>query len=163
MNTNDLAQRLQQLEDKDAIRQLKARYFACCDGKDFAGFRACFADGVVDIDYGVVGCFDNADALVAIFKQIAGHPHMLEWHHGSNAQIEFSGPDQARGKWSLQYQLINTIDGTLTQIGGEYADEYQRTEAGWKMSATHFVARTTLALKLDADAVKTLMAGAPGN
>ncbi len=156
-----LEQRLYTLEAKDAIRQLKANYLASCDAKDLRGFRAAFMDGKVDIDYGPIGCFDNADDLVAIFQQIACHPHMLEWHHGSNPQIDLLTPDHATGRWSLQYQLINTQDNTLTQLGGEYEDEYRLTDDGWKISATRFSPRTTLVLALQGDTLSCPLMGAP--
>ena len=141
------------------VQALKARYLAACDAKDCDTFRASFADGTVDIDYGALGTFDNADALTAIFRDMACHPHMLEWHHASNPQIEILSEDTAKARWSLHYQLINTQDGTLTQLGGEYDDEYRHVAGAWKITKTHFKPRTTVALKLDEDAVKTLMAG----
>ncbi|RZO84289.1 MAG: nuclear transport factor 2 family protein [Oceanococcus sp.] len=156
-----IEQRLSQLEALDAIRQLKAAYLSSCDAKDCQGFRDAFMDGPVDIDYGPIGCFDNADDLVAVFRQIACHPHMLEWHHASNPQIELLASDHARGHWSLQYQLINTQDNTLTQIGGEYVDEYRLTEAGWKISATRFAPRTTLVLALQDGQLNCPVMGSP--
>ena len=95
MNDDALAQRLHRLEAAEAIRNLKARYLAACDRKDPATMRACFADGTVEIDYGAVGCFDNADALVALYTQMACHDHMVELHHGSNPQISVTAEDAA--------------------------------------------------------------------
>lgn len=161
MSNSLLEQRLAVLEDTEAIRSLKARYLACCDAKDPVGMRACFADGEVAIDYGVVGRFDRADALVEIFKQIGCHPHMVEMHHGANPQITLRGDDHAEGRWGLHYQLINTQDNTLTQLGAYYEDEYKKTPAGWKISATRCVVTSMLSLKLAADAVRALVIGRP--
>lgn len=161
MTDPGLLQRVLILEARDAIRQLKARYLASCDRKDPAAFRTCFVDGPVSIDYGPVGQFSDADALTAVFQQAACHGHMLEWHHASNPEIEVLSTTQARGSWSLHYQLINTQEQTLTQLGGEYADEYRLTDSGWKISATRFEPRTSLVLQLDETAVKTLLAGTP--
>lgn len=154
-----LEQRIHALEDREAVRQLKSRYLACCDAKDPAGFRACFANGKVAIDYGAIGQFDTADALVAVYTQMACHAHMVEMHHGSNAQIELTGVDSAWGEWDIHYQLINTQDHTLTQLGGHYHDEYLRTKAGWKISATRFQVISTLILQLDENAIKRVFAG----
>ena len=132
----DLERRLQALEDLDAIRSLKARYLACCDAKDPVGMRDCFADGPVVIDYGAVGRFDSAEPLVEVFKQIGCHPHMVEMHHGSNPQIQLKADNHAEARWSLHYQLINTNENSLTQLGAYYEDEYRKTAAGWKISAT---------------------------
>ncbi len=160
MNTSQqLLQRLELLEARQAIIDLKSRYFACCDAKDVDGFRACFADGKVDIDFAALGQFEDADALTQVYRDMACHPHMLEWHHGSNPQVQMLGPDQARAQWSLHYQLINTQENTLTQLGGEYADRYVRQADAWKISASHFKPRTCLVLRLDETAVATVYAG----
>ncbi len=159
MTDTDLLARLHRLEATQAIIRCKSRYLAACDAKDCEGFRASFVDGPVNIDYGPIGQFDTADALTEIFQQMACHAHMLEWHHASNPQIELIADDHARGRWSLHYQLINTQDQTLTQLGGEYEDEYRCVDGQWKISATRFAPRTSLSLQLDEQAVKTLAAG----
>ncbi|RQR29148.1 nuclear transport factor 2 family protein, partial [Burkholderia sp. Bp9131] len=76
--------RVRRLEDADAIRQLKARYFTCCDRKDPQGMRDCFAPGTVHIDYGRIGTFEHRDALVDVFERLGCHPHIVEMHHGVN-------------------------------------------------------------------------------
>jgi hypothetical protein len=159
MTNPALEQRIATLEAIEHIRQLKARYLACCDAKDSAGMRACFMDGPVKIDYGVVGTFDRADALVEIFKQIGCHPHMVEMHHGVNPQIELLDGEHAKGHWGLHYQLINTQDKTLTQLGAYYDDEYRKTTTGWKLSATRCVVTSTLVLQLAPDALKSVVIG----
>ncbi len=161
MNSHSIEQRLQRLEDIEAIRALKARYLFSCDRKDPAGMRACFADGKVHIDFGVVGRFDRADALVKIYTDIACHPHMVEMHHGMNPQIEIVDAENARGTWSLHYFLINTQTNQATQLAGYYEDEYRKVAGNWKISATKFIATSTLSLDLTGDNLKRLYAGAP--
>ncbi|MFA5938066.1 MAG: nuclear transport factor 2 family protein [Sinimarinibacterium sp.] len=159
MQSADLARRVQVLEDIEAIRSLKARYLSCCDRKDPAGMRACFADGPVHIDYGVVGTFATADALVELFRLVGCHDHMVELHHGANPQIEIFDAARARGTWSLHYFLINTKDRTLTQLAGYYEDEYTKYGAQWKMAKTRFVATSTLVLDVSSETAKALFAG----
>lgn len=159
MNPDDLARRLQALEALDAIRALKSRYLACCDAKDPVGMRACFMDGPVHIDFGAVGVFDRADALVEVFKTIGCHEHMVEMHHGVNPQIELLAPDRANGHWGLHYQLINTRENTLTQLGARYEDVYQRTADGWRIASTRCIVTSLLVLQLGTDSVKTVLAG----
>lgn len=161
MSTQTPEQRLQRLEAIESIRHLKSRYLFSCDRKDPGGMRACFADGPIRIDYGVVGTFDTADALVKIYTEIACHPHMVEMHHGMNPQIEVLGPDRARGTWSLHYFLINTQSNSVTQLAGYYEDEYCRQDGEWKICATKFVATSTLALDLTGENLKKLYAGSP--
>jgi len=159
MNSGTTEQRLQALEDAEAVRSLKARYLFCCDRKDPKGIRACFADGKVHIDYGAIGTFDSADALVDVYTQIACHEHMVELHHSSNPQIEVLDATHARGTWSLQYGLINTQAQSITQLAGYYEDEYLKQGGVWKISSTRFVATSTLALDYSEAVAKTLFAG----
>ena len=159
MANPSIEQRLQALEDAEAIRTLKARYLFACDRKDPKGMRACFPDGKVHIDYGAVGTFDNADALVGLYEQVACHDYMVEMHHGANPQIEVLDAARARGTWSLHYFLINTQTRSITQLAGYYEDEYVKQGSGWKMSSTRFVATSTLALDYTESVAKILFAG----
>lgn len=155
----DIQQRLQRLEDIEAIRQLKARYLWCCDRKDPAGMRACFADGPVHIDYGAIGTFDRADALAKVFTEIGCHDHMVELHHGMNPQIEVLDATRARGTWSLHYFLVNTQTRGATQLAGYYEDEYRKDGGAWRIVSTRFVPTSTLALDLSEGTAKALFAG----
>ena len=156
---DSVEQRLQHLEDIEAIRALKARYLWCCDRKDPRGMRACFADGRVDIDYGAVGRFDNADALAKVFSDSGCHPHMVEMHHGMNPQIVILDENRARGTWSLHYFLINTQSKGLTQLAGFYEDEYKKANGAWKIAKTRFTVTSTLAMDLTEGTAKALFAG----
>lgn len=162
MNIEELAARVRQLESIEEIQRLKAHYLASCDAKKPADVRSCFADGRVHIDYGVVGVFDSADALVEVYEKAACHPHMVEMHHGVNPQITILDCDNASGRWGLQYQLINTQDNTLTQLGGFYEDEYKRTSDGWKISSTRFEVTSTLVVSLGESMATVLAARTAG-
>ncbi|CAB3794091.1 Bile acid 7-alpha dehydratase [Paraburkholderia caffeinitolerans] len=139
-----LEARLRALEDADAIRSLKARYFACCDMKDPQGMRECFAAGPVRIDYGAIGVFDNRDGLVAVFERLGCHPHIVEMHHGVNPQIEVLDSAHARGTWGLHYQMLDTRERAFTQLGAYYEDEYRKIDGEWKIAATRCVVTSTL-------------------
>jgi hypothetical protein len=152
-HVESLEARLGRLEDADAIRSLKARYFASCDMKDTEGMRDCFVSGAVRIDYGRIGVFDHRDQLVEIFSQLGCHPHIVEMHHGVNPDITVLDEQNARGKWGLHYQMINTQDKTITQLGAYYDDEYRKVDGIWKISATRCVVTSTLVVNYD---------GAPG-
>ena len=155
---SDLETRIRKLEDADAIRALKSRYFFSCDRKDPKAVRACFVDGKMVIDYGAVGSFDNADAMVKIFTDVGCHPHMVEMHHGANPQIEVLDETHAKGKWSLHYFLINTQTKTLTQLGGEYEDEYLKQNGVWKIAKTKFICTSTLVMDISDATPKMLVA-----
>jgi hypothetical protein len=154
-----LEQRLAALEDLEAIRQLKARYFFCCDQKDPQGVRDCFAPGPVRIDYGSLGVFEARDQLVELFQRLGCHPHIVEMHHGVNPQLTVTDAEHAHGTWGLHYQQIDTKTNTLTQLGAYYQDEYRKLDGAWKIVATRCVVTSTLVLQLDSDAIQTVFAG----
>ncbi len=79
--------------------------------------------------------------------------------HGANRRVEGFDGKRAKGKWSRHYFLINTQTKTLTQLGGEYEDEYVKQNGVWKISATKFVATSTLAMDLNEATPKTMFAG----
>lgn len=139
-----LETRVRKLEDADAIRSLKARYFTCCDRKDPQGMRDCFVPGPVRIDYGRIGVFEDRDQLVAIFERLGCHPHVVEMHHGVNPQIDLRDDTHARGTWGLHYQMIDTQARTVTQLGAYYEDEYAKRDGVWRIAATRCVVTSTL-------------------
>lgn len=133
-----LERRVRALEDVEAIKQLKHRYFFSCDQKRPAEVRTCFVDGPMTIDYGRIGQFDSADAMVAVFEQLACVDHMVEMHHAQNPQIELVDDDRATGTWGLYYFLIDTERQICTQLAGFYEDEYRREPDGWKIARTAY-------------------------
>ena len=121
-----LARRITVLEDIEAIRQLKHRYFFFCDRKRPADVLACFAPGEVRIDYGRIGQYASAADMVEVFTALACQEHIVEMHHAQNDQIEILDATRAAATWGLYYFMINTRDRTVTQLGGYYLDEYRK-------------------------------------
>ncbi|MRV72103.1 nuclear transport factor 2 family protein [Duganella sp. FT92W] len=156
----DLSDRISRLEAVEAIRQLKARYFHSCDGKDPDGMRDCFAAGPVDIDYGALGRFTDREGLVRLFTQLGCHPHIVEMHHGVNPDITVIDGDHARGTWSLHYQQIDTVKQTVTQLGALYDDAYVRVGGEWKISATRCKVTSSVMLSIAGGVPSVLHAGA---
>lgn len=159
MTNETLEARIARLEAVEAIRKLKARYFHACDTKSPRQMRDCFIEGEMLIDYGRVGTFNNRDALLAVFELLGCKEHIVEMHNGPDGQIDILGESRAKGIWSLHYQLINTRDNTLTQLGAFYHDEYTRVDGEWKISATRCEVHSTLVLSLADAGVGVLFAG----
>lgn len=156
----DLAQRIAALEQIEAIKRLKHRYWRACDGKDPKSFRACFIRSGADIDYGRLGAFDDADPMAAIFEKIAlhrvgGQHVILDMHHGLHPDITITGVGTATGRWTLRFRQLNLLENTETVTTGEYDDEYVIEDGEWKMSKCHFVETWSLKRPLSPDAVVT--------
>ncbi|MBK8990172.1 MAG: nuclear transport factor 2 family protein [Gammaproteobacteria bacterium] len=154
-----LERRIAVLEDIEAIRQLKHRYFFMCDRKRPADVLACFAPGEVRIDYGRIGQFSRAADMVDVFTALACQEHIVEMHHAQNDQIEILDATRAEATWGLYYFMINTRERTVTQLGGYYLDEYRKIDGAWKISATACHVTSTELLDLGEGMAKVIFAG----
>ncbi len=154
--------RLRRLEDIEAIKQLKHRYFIACDGKDAEGFKQCFVEGAgqVQIAFGRIGDFNDRDALTATFSKLACEDHIVEMHHAQNPVIELLSDDAAQARWGLYYFMINTQERSCTQLGGHYNDRYVKRDGRWLISASEFVATSTYLSSVADDVCRPLFVGA---
>lgn len=154
----ELAARLDRLEARERVRELKHRYLRACDVKDVAAFRACFDDGPVDLDYGPMGAFDRADALTELFERFAlrrggdGY-RLLDMHHALHASIDIDGPGEARGRWSLRFRQIDRDRWTETVASIEYDDRYVRRDDDWRIRASRARQLWTMTRPLPGDAL----------
>ncbi|MEH6551328.1 MAG: nuclear transport factor 2 family protein [Pseudomonadales bacterium] len=154
----DFSQRLQALEDIEAIKRLKYDYFFFCDHKQPNKVKDCFMEGEVKIDYGRIGCFDNRETLVAVFSQLACAENIVEMHHAQNPRIDVDG-DSANGVWGIYYYMIDTLQNSVTQLGGYYEDEYRKIESNWKISATVFHVTSTVLTDIASGVANIIFAG----
>lgn len=118
--------------DRDAIRDLVARYNANGDSGRFAAVRELFIDDAVMT---IVGDRDyrGIDEIMSIFtgtKSSTGGRLTHVRHFTSTHQIDLDGRDAASGR--LYYAV-------LTDVGldhwGRYVDSYVRTSSGWKFAS----------------------------
>ena len=122
------------MDDLEAIKALKARYFRTMDTKDWAGMRQVFADDVVmdttDSGGGVVA---GADAFLAFLQQtLAG---AVTVHHGHMPEIELTSPTTATGIWAL-HDVIVWPDGTRLSGDGHYHETYELVDGAWRIKTS---------------------------
>lgn len=161
---NELEQRIIKLENIEAIKRLKHDYFYFCDTKQPEKVKQCFAEGLVHIDFGVIGQFDSRDALIEVFSNIACGEyaeHIVEFHHAQNPRIDVIDNNNAKATWGLLYSLVNTADNTITQLGGIYDDEYRLVNGNWQISASTFKATSRIVINSSKQALELIEAGRP--
>ena len=135
-----IEQRIQRLEDIEAIRQLKHRYCAFCDdnyNKD--GIAGLFAEDAVWNG----GAFGLAEGRAAIKELFEKAPAAIRFavHSVSNGIIDVTG-DTATGEWLLWQPMVMRQDDQALWLSAAYKDEYVRTPAGW------LIKRLTLDLRM---------------
>lgn len=134
-----IEQRLQELEDKQAILELKYRYLNACDQKQPDLVTACFTPGEVDINFGHIGQFNTREDFVDIFKKLGCHAHIVDMHHAQNPIFLALSENAAKTKINMRFQSINTQDKTSVELGGYYLDGFQKTAEGeWLINQSSF-------------------------
>jgi hypothetical protein len=139
---SDLEQRLQQIEDLEAIRHLKHYYYCHCIDRAVAGDASSveqtigrFSDDIV-ADFTGFPLAEGKEAAAAFYAQ--GVPSMLGYsqHYVFNEVIDIEG-DRATGLWYFQCPVMFTAASPLGKeapglIAGRYEEEYVREEGTWK-------------------------------
>ncbi|WP_428844289.1 nuclear transport factor 2 family protein [Mycolicibacter sinensis] len=131
---------MSELENIEAIKQVKYRYLRALDTKHWDDFAATLAEDVT-ADYGKsMGTehkFTDRDSLVD-FMRSSLPANVISEHRVSHPEITLTGPDTASGIWYLQDRVIMP-DYDLMLIGAAfYHDRYRRTADGWKISDTGY-------------------------
>ncbi|GAA4301948.1 nuclear transport factor 2 family protein [Klenkia terrae] len=124
----DLQRRIAVLEDREAIRELDARYCRYLDQGQWDELADCFTpDGTFDGLSVVRGRSD----LVRFFAGLADGGLTTFWHHISNLEITVHpGADDAHTT-SLLWQPC-VVDGVPHVAAGRYQDTLTRTPSGWR-------------------------------
>ncbi len=154
----DLATRLAALEDKEAIRLLKARYLRACDLKLVDQVRDCFLPTGVRIAYQNFPEFSDRDAFVAVYEQMACNGGVYDLHHATNWDIALTGPDTAKGLWSLNFRTILTGPRQIVRLAVEYEDVYIRAEGRWWIAETVSRVTSMLTEQIGEDGSVTVLA-----
>ncbi|GHE06982.1 nuclear transport factor 2 family protein [Klenkia taihuensis] len=124
-STPDLAARLRALEDREAIRELDARYCRYLDERQWDRLGDCFT---VDGAFDGLSRVEGRAAVRDFFAGLAGNGLTVLWHHVSNYEIALHG-DTATVR-SLLWQPC-VINGVPQVSAGRYRDRVVRTDSGW--------------------------------
>jgi hypothetical protein len=130
-----LVETVRQLTEREAIRDLKARYCRLLDAKDWDGVRGLFTpDACLDVRVEGIQPVVGADAIVSAVRQSL--ELMSPAHHAHGGEITLLGPTRAQGTWALggfgQWQT----DGVrhVMRTYGWYDETYEKGEDGWRIS-----------------------------
>jgi hypothetical protein len=130
--TDRIAERLQVLEDKEALSGLLTRGWRALDVKDWDTWSSCWAEDA-QFDFGPWGVTRGRAAIrdVVIAAEQA-YPAMQ--HHILNMHFEVDG-DRATGIGYMWFVAIAdaTEPGRHLDLGGPYEWEFTRTGQGWRM------------------------------
>jgi hypothetical protein len=124
------------MDDIEAIKQLKARYFRMMDTKDWDGFAAVFtADVEIDVSGDGGGVTHGVAEFLPFLRAAIGD--VVTVHHGHMPEIEITSPTTARGVWALEDQLWWPDGAPVRHMHGfgHYHETYEKTPAGWRIKS----------------------------
>ena len=135
----ELESRIQILEDREAIKELKARYCYLVDSRDWDAWAALFTE---DAQGTFVG-FGTADGRAGFLKyahEVIGPQFPFLVHMVHNPIIEVNG-DEALGRWYFDVPCVSSAEseafggGKAGWLQGMYDERYRRTADQWLISA----------------------------
>jgi hypothetical protein len=119
------------VDDIEAIKQLKARYFRLMDMKDWDDMREVFADDVyIDTTDSGGRVVEGADDFMAGLRDLLAD--VVTVHHGHMPEIELTSATTATGIWALQ-DLLRWPDGRELHGYGHYHEEYEKSDGRWRI------------------------------
>lgn len=129
LNLNDIERRIRVLEDIEAIRKLKSKYWRCVDRKLWDEIVECFTEDMV---LSVLSkLIKGRKACVQFLKDTLAQA--VSAHQGHQAEIEIISESTARATWALNDLLLDMQPGVNFTGFGYYEDEYVKEGGNWKI------------------------------
>ncbi len=123
--------RIAALEEIQAIRRLKARYWRSLDYRRFDELGQCFAeDGMIDVPENNFTLRGPQQISEVMPQALAG---MVTVHQGHNEDIAITGPGTATGRWTLHDILYHSATGVKSVGWGFYEDDFVKVDGEWKI------------------------------
>ena len=126
------------LEEIQAIKRLKYKYFRTLDYKQWDEMAECFAEDATtsyhDGEYQQKGIY----AIMKFLQRGLAQYHFFGFHQGHNPEIEITSNTTATGIWALHNYMIDTKENRGLLIGAFYYDEYVKANGEWKMKSTGY-------------------------
>src|SRR5262245_18670395 len=138
-DTADLARRIRALEDVEAIKRLKYRYWRCLDLKLWDELAGCFAaDATVDYGNGRYR-FQGVEAIMRFLREsLSRERGSLGHHHGHHPEIDLTGETTARGSWALDNYIFNVGQKRGVRLAAYYLAEDVKGGGTWRIRHTGY-------------------------
>jgi len=129
-----IEKRVLRLEEIEALKQLKYRYWRCLDLKQWSELRELFvADATVSYGSGRYE-FQGIEAIMKFLTEsLAEERGAKTIHHGHHPEIELTSATTARASWALYNYMYNVQQNRAIRIGAYYHDECVKVGERWKL------------------------------
>lgn len=130
----ELEDRIQRLEDIEAIRYLQAKYQRCLDCRDFDGLASCFTiDAVSSYGNGKMS-YKGKDEIVKFLASVMSI-NMPSTHLIHGGEIDWLDKENAKAKWYLEDHLVHKRYLVKLHGAAIYNIEYKKIDGQWLISS----------------------------
>lgn len=129
---------VQELLDREEIKEVKARFFRLMDERDWDGWRALFTDDFRAELLGGEFVIEGADAFMEqTLKVLEGSRSA---HYGHMPEITIESPTEARATWaSIDFLEWAADPGTGERNGtmgyGHERERYRKVDGRWRIAS----------------------------
>lgn len=136
-----LEKEIQKLNDIEAIKQLKAKYFRCLDGKLWDELETTLSPNI-ETSYSDGKLVFHSPKEITEYLAAAMPKEEISMHMGHTPEITIDSETTATGRWYLEDNLIFT-DGKYKNVGinggAFYTDKYEKIDGQWFIKETGYV------------------------
>jgi SnoaL-like domain len=134
---------LQGMLEREAIRELKARYLRLADAHEWDAWREVFTDDL-HVEFMDGAPFEGADNFVAFIRDL--NKDLYTVHHGHNSELTLDGPTDAHGTWAFadyteQPPHPKTGERISVTRYGRYYETYRKVDGAWKIASMRLTYR----------------------
>lgn len=135
---NEMERRLASMEDIEAIKKLKHKYFRCLDSKLWDELADCFTEDATTSYTGGKYSFHGVNDIIDFLKKTLGSASIIGMHQGHQPEIDLTSETTAIGVWTSEAGLIMIERNVSTREVDFYYDEYVRIDGQWRIKHTGY-------------------------
>lgn len=126
------------LQEIEAIKRLKYKYFRCLDTKRWDEMRECFIEEATAAYSSGKYSFQGREQILKFLIDAMDRPTVLSAHHGHHPEIELTSATTAVGVWALADIFIDLQAGITVRGAAYYRDDYVKVNGQWKIKSTGY-------------------------
>ena len=126
------------LQEIEAIRQLKYAYFRLLDLKQFTALGELLTDDVSTAYQSGELCQNGRSDVVDFLQQSLGDPAIVTMHNGHHPEITLTDDTHATGRWYLEDRVIFAAHDFDLHGTALYEDRYVKVAGTWKIARTGY-------------------------
>jgi len=126
------------LQEIEAIKQLKYKYMRCLDQKLWGELAECFTEDATCAYSGDKYSFSGRDQIMKFLVEAMSRESFLSSHRVHHPEIELTSGTTATGIWALEDMVIDLENDITLRGAAFYRDEYVKIDGKWKIRSTGY-------------------------